>query len=301
MRHLLLVLLLAVVGPTAAGAARVQVLAPAEGEAYAAASRELVTRLARAGIAAEPVALDGWRPEPDVALVVALGSRAAHAALHAEPRRPVLAALLPREAWERALDGAPAGPATALWLDQPAERELRLIGQVVPSARRVGVLLGPATLARRPALERAAAAAGVALRVRTIDVDSDPKRALGALVDEVDAILALPDPAVWNRITVEPLLLATFRAGVPVVGISPTYVRAGAIAAVHSTPAQVAAELAALIARLDLGGDPLVLPAPRPPREFEVATNPEVARALGLPPSDPDALAERLRAMEGRP
>ncbi len=304
MRHALLALLLAcaAVGfaPTANGAARVQLLAPAEGEAYAIAASELATLLGRSDLEVERVALEGWQADPGVTLVVALGSRAAHAALRATPRRPVLAALLPREAWVQALAGATPGPATALWIDQPPERELRLVKLAVPAARKVGVLLGAATLGLRPELERAATAVGCELLVRTVSADSDPKRALGALIDEVDVILALPEPAAWNRVTIEPLLLATFRGGRPLVGFSPTYVRAGAIAAVHSTPVQVASELAALIARLELGAEPLALPPPRHPREFEVSTNPEVARALGLALGDPAALAERLRAFEAR-
>jgi len=300
MRPALFILLLAVVAPTALGAARVQVLAPAEGEAYTTTARELVAQLHRAGVEVERVALEGWRADAGTALVIALGSRATHAALRAAPRRPVLAALLPRDAWDQAMVGAASGPATALWIDQPPERELRLVKLAVPGARKVGVLLGAATLAQRPGLERAAAEVGCELRVRMVATGSDPKLALGALIDEVDVVLALPEPAAWNRVTVEPLLLATFRGGRPLVGFSPTYVRAGAVAAVHSTPLQVAHELVALIARLDLGAVTLDLPAPRHPREFEVATNPEVARALGLALGDPTALAERLRAMEAR-
>jgi ABC-type uncharacterized transport system substrate-binding protein len=300
MRLLLLALLLATVAPTAAGAARVQLLVASEGEPYAATARELVARLEAQQLEVARVALEGWQPDPGVALVVTLGTRAAEVALRAPARRPVLAALLPRSAWERALAGASPGPASALWLDQPLDRQLRLLRLVAPNARQLGALLGPATLDQRAELERAAAAVGFELRLRAVGADEDPARALGALMDEVDAVLALPEPAVWNRVTVQPLLLATFRAGRPLLGFSPTYVRAGAVAAVHSTPGQVAQEVAERIAGLDLGSEPVALRPGRYAQRYEVALNPEVARALGLAPGDPAALASRLRALEER-
>lgn len=298
-RRLLLVLLFAALAPTAAGGARVQVLASSADEPYASAARALEARLVAAqGLAVERVALDGWRSEPEVALVVALGTRAVQTALQAEPRRPVLAALLPREAWERALAGARDGPASALWLDQPAARQLRLARLVVPNAHKLGTLLGAATLAGRGELERSAAALGLDLRARVVTAAADPALALGALLDEVDAVLALPEPAAWNRVTAQPLLLATFRAGTPVIGFSAAYVRAGAVAAVHSTPTQVAEELAAVVAELDFDAAALRLPASRHPRLFEVATNRDVARALGIELADDATLAARLRATE---
>lgn len=300
MRHLLLVLLLTAVVPTAAGAARVQVLTSSDGAPYDAAARELIALLEVRGLAAEHAALEPWRPDPEVALVVALGTRAAQAVLRAPSRPPVLAALLPRDAWEQALAGATPGAASALWLDQPFDRQLRLLRLAVPNARKVGAVLGPATVAQRPELERTAAAMGLELRVRVVSSGDDPARTLGALMDEVDAVLALPEPAVWNRVTVQPLLLATFRAGKPVLAFSPTYVRAGAVAAVHSTPSQVAQEVADRIARIELGARAPTLPPSRYARRFEVATNPEVARALGLTPGDAAALAARLRALEDR-
>lgn len=300
MRHLLLALLLTAVVPTAAGAARVQVLTSSEGEPYDGAARELVALLEDQGLAAERAGLEGWQPDPQVALVVALGTRAAQAALRAPARRPVLGALLPRDAWEQALVGATPGAASALWLDQPFERQLRLLRLVAPHARKVGALLGPTTIAHRAELERTAAALGLELRVRAVAAGEDPARALGALMDEVDAMLAVPEPAVWNRVTVQPLLLATFRAGKPVFAFSPTYVRAGAVAAVHSTPSQVAQEVAERVARLRLDGSAPPSSPSRHVARFEVATNPEVARALGLAPGDAAALAARLRALEDR-
>lgn len=300
MRQILFALLFAAVAPTADGAARVQVLVSNEGEPYSTAARELVQRVGEQDVAVERVALEGWQPDPGVALVVAFGTRAAQIALHAPTRRPVLAALLPREAWKRTLAEATPGPASALWLDQPVDRQLRLLRLIAPNARKVGTLLGPTTLAQRAELERAATVAGLELRVRAVTAEQDPARALGALMDEVDAVLALPEPAVWNRVTIKPLLLATFRAGKPVLGFSPTYVRAGAVAAVHSTPQQVAQEIAEWIARLDLAAEALNLRSPRHATRFEVALNPEVARALGLAPGDPAALTSRLHAFEER-
>lgn len=297
-----LVALLPVLLMTALAAAappRVQVLASAEGEPYATTARLLAAALSADGIAVERQVLDGsWRAAADATVIVALGTRAAETAVAATPRRPVLAALLPRHAWERIHATAP-GPGAALWLDQPPERQLRLLRLLVPQARRVGAVFGAATHDDRARFEHAARTVGIGLRARALLANDDPALALGALLDDSDAVIAVPDPQVWNRVTAQPLLLATFRAGRPVVAASPSFVRAGAIGAVHTSPEQTAQELAEIIGRLD--AEAPRLPASRAPRRFEVVTNPEVARALGLQLPAAETLTTRLRAAEDAP
>lgn len=277
----------------AAAPARVQVLVSADGEPYASAARELVAALGERGVDVTQATVDErWRGAGDADLVVALGTRAATAALHGLPRRPVLAALLPRAAWEEARANASENPGDGVvWLDQPAERVLRLAHLIAPRARAAGALHGPSTLDDRARYESAARTLGIGFRGRALAADDDVALALGALLTDTDVVIALPDARIWNRITVEPLLLATFRAGRPVVSSVRALVQAGAVAAVHSTPQQTAQELVELV----VNGDHRVQ---RGPLRFGVEVNREVARALGLPSPDAATLAARLRAAE---
>ena len=78
-------------------------------------------------------------------LAVAVGVRAAESLAALSDRPPVLAVLVPR-AWyvktgrTRLSDGG-GRSASAIYLDQPFERQVRLIRQAFPEVRRVGVLV----------------------------------------------------------------------------------------------------------------------------------------------------------------
>lgn len=78
---------------------------------------------------------------------------------------------------------------------------------------------------------------------------------------------------------------------VPLVGFSPAYVKAGALLALYSTPAQVGARGGEVL-RQALAGK--VLPSPQWPREFVVAVNQDVARSLGFA-LDEARIGEQLR------
>ena len=94
------------------------------------------------------------------------------------------------------------------------------------------------------------------------------------------------------------ILLTSYRFQKPIVAFSRAYVDAGALAAIFTTPEQVAADL---IAWLRLQKDESVqLPPPRGPASFDIAVNRQVARALGLSVAD-DAELLRLIATGDQP
>ena len=111
-------------------------------------------------------------------------------------------------------------------------------------------------------------------------------------------ISALPDPTVYHAATLQNILLTTYRARVPLVAFSAAYVRAGAVLAVYSTPAQVARRAAEMVKSWQAGRG---LPPPQMPREFAVAANAKVAASLGLMLDDAAVIAEDLRRQEGVP
>ena len=73
--------------------------------------------------------------------------------------------------------------------------------------------------------------------------------ALTKVLASADVILAMPDPMIFNNGTIHNILLAAYREERPLIGFSPAYVRAGALAAVYSTPQQIAHQIAETIQR----------------------------------------------------
>ena len=110
-------------------------------------------------------------------------------------------------------------------------------------------------------------------------------------------MLAVADPAVFNSATVSNVLLASYRAKLGVYGFSPSYVKAGALVAVYSTPAQIGVHTADTVRALLRGS---AVPALQYPADFTVSVNEHVARSLGLSLNE-TVLTERLKRTERKP
>ena len=237
-------------------------------------SERYVLQIARAG---EPI--------QDADLVVAVGMKAASAASNFS--QPILNVFVPRAGFEK-LSRAASPVFSAIYMDQPLERQLALISSIFPRNPNIGVLYAtpPAELEE---LRRLSAARHFTLHERTVDQKHPVASALSDLLEESEVLLVLPDATIYNSDTIRNILLETYRKQVPMVGLSPGYVRAGALCAVYSTPEQIAKQAADAIEQFAISGK---LPASQYPGEFDVSVNTQVARSLGLVIKD----AERLRA-----
>lgn len=267
----------------------------------------LAVELVRAGIPAEDIGretapnfLRTLGQRTDTRVYVTLGVDALREVLHANLHEPVVAALIPRSALERVL-GDPGrhatGPVAALYLDQPMNRQLDLVRLALPEVRRLGLVLGPESMAQQASTVAAVRAHGmeavVGLAVSADNLFAGLKPAL----EEADALLALPDSLVYNSNTVRSILMATYRARIPLIGFSPAYVRAGALLCVYSTPAQIAVQTAAMVNALLHG---ISGASSQYPQDFSVRVNDSVARSLGLSLRE-EQLSAQLHRLERKP
>jgi putative ABC transport system substrate-binding protein len=307
LRSLLLALWLGLFAGACAHAATTVVIVSSErSTAYMEAMETLIGELERGGLSrydmlqlsvSELAAAGPLSPK----LFVALGAEAAQALAKVELRVPVLCALLPRSSFERVLQssGRKSSPQfSALYLDQPLSRQLELIHLALPAVRRIGVLWGGESQPQAAALKALVQARGLELLEASVERDTSVFSGLKRVLEDADVLLAVPDPQVYNSSSIQNILLTSFRAKVPLVAFSPAYVRAGALLAVHATPAQIGVQ-AATIARGALQGKALS-PTPLYTQDFTVTVNDHVARSLGLT-LDAQALNVRLHRGEGLP
>lgn len=236
----------------------------------------------------------------DARLVVAVGVGAAEALAALPERPPVLAILVPR-AWYLKTGRARLGNSSrrglsAIYLDQPFERQALLIRLALPDVRRVGVLLSAEQSSVVNELDSALRAQGLSLVYATLTPDERLITPLEAVLTEADLLLALPDPLVFNRNTAQSLFLTSYRYRDPVLGYSRSLTRAGALLSLHSSPAQIGRQAAEWISSAMQGGT-VRLPPPAYPSYFSVSINDQVARSLGfiLPPE-----ADLEKRLEGR-
>lgn len=229
-------------------------------------------------------------------LVVASGEAAAAAAL-ARHGRPTLVTMIARSRFEALRKAHPQAPLSAWLLDQPLERQLRLLRAVVPERSRVGLLLSGDAEAEA-ALHAAAAGFGLTLASQQVRSDQELIAKLGEVLSVSEVLLALPDPLLSTPTAARAILLTSYRYQKPIIAFSRAYVTAGALAAVFVTPEQVAYDLIDWLRTQ--GPTRVTLPPPRTPVSFEIAVNRQVARALGISVPDDGELL-RLTAGGDRP
>ncbi len=229
-------------------------------------------------------------------IIVAIGTYAMEQAA-VDARVPVLNILVPRQSYEstRLRAKLDSRQYSAIYLDQPISRQLRLIKAALPNRDALGVLLGPSSQDRLKPLQQAAREQKVGVSAEQVTTEEDIIPALKRLFTSADVLLALPDPLVFNKHTAQSLLLTSYRAQIPLIAYSKSYVSAGALAAVYSTPAQIGQQAAELLVRL-MQAKTLTLPSPQYPKYFSVSVNYQVARSLGLIIESEAALLEQIKA-----
>jgi hypothetical protein len=284
----------------AAGTISVWIALSETGGAHAEAAAALRADMERALPGRIDWRMAHWRqfdsPKPEPKWIVAVGTAAQRGmqelfAADVTPP-PLLAILVPQQAFGRIADPGRlrAGSLSAVFLDQPAGRQLDLIRLALPAARNIGILVGTESKGHAPGLEKEAKERDMHLVISTVGEDG-LFPALQSLLRDSDVLLALPDPVVFNNQTAANILTAAYRRRVPLIGFSPAYVKAGALLALYSTPAQIGSRGGEILRQAWSGN---VLPRPQWPAEFVVRLNPDVAHSLGLT-FDESTLGEQLR------
>ncbi len=288
------------IGWAGAAFARVEIVVSESVAAYAEARAELAAQLAGVELTVSTAeSFPSARRANPSDVVVTLGSEAMRSALRLRDDAPIVTLLVPRDSFERLRDEArTAGhrrSISGIYLDQPWSRQIALIRQIVPDRRRIGVLSTDAFLPQLTGLDRIVRQQNATLVQELVESPQGLHVDLMRIIGTADALLAVPDTRIYNASTIQHILLTTFRARQPLIGFSPAYVQAGALAAVYSTPAQMAREAAAIVRRLLAG---LAPSGGQYARTFTVNVNRSVARSLDILLEDDAALTKHLEQLE---
>src|SRR5437764_9243516 len=100
---------------------------------------------------------------------------------------------------------------------------------------------------------------------------------LQSLKDQVDLVLCFPDAALYNSATIKPLVLASLRYRLPLIGFSESFARAGAVLAVYPDFVDMGARAADLIQRM-LNGQ--TVPRLEHSRRSRIMVNQNITRLI---------------------
>lgn len=235
-----------------------------------------------------------------VPVILAVGTRACERMLERYDRNSqLICSFLPSATFtqlkRKLLPSDSYAAVSAIFIDQPLARQIRLARLVSPGAATLGTALGSNSLNMREGLEQGAQAEAFTLSLVELTRQDNPVQRLTPVLEGSDVFLVIPDSSVFNRAISKWLLYLSLRNKVPVIGFSASYTEAGAAASVHSSAKQIGRQSAEWLNLLQDGG---TLPSASYPRYFDVSVNPIAVRTLGIDPLSADMLRSKLAQTE---
>ena len=231
----------------------------------------------------------------DQDLIVTIGQQAMIAATQINNSPPVISTLIPKQSHEKyraAIDKA-TKKNTAIYIDNPPERQILLAKILFGDLQSLGILVSAHSIYNKTIIESNVKKAGLKSRIETVTNDDNLVSKLSLVLSYSDTFLALPDAEIFNRDTAKNILLTTYRHRTPVIAYSASYVKAGALAAVYTTPQQIADQTGKVM--IDILQSSLTFPQhDSPPEEFEIIINKNVSKSLGIPIHDEDKIKRQL-------
>jgi putative ABC transport system substrate-binding protein len=215
------------------------------------------------------------------ALVFTLGSAATEAAIQAIKDIPIIAGMIVHK---RELQQAKN--ATGVILDFPLKTQLDWIRQMFPNKKTVGVLFNPKENQHLIVQARKLTKAmGLTLYAKQVESPRDLPDALDSLSRRADVVWGLTDSVALTPETAKGILLFSFRNRIPFVGLSTSWVKAGAVYALDRDYLDVGQQCGELAGRVLREGKIRGL-QPLPPRKVVYALNLKAASHMKLDLSD---------------
>ncbi len=218
-------------------------------------------------------------PSPPAA-VVAVGAEAVRTARAALPGTPLVFCQTP--AFEEALGAG--GPIWGVQTLPPLKLQLESWRSVDPTLRTIALIVSASGAALAAEARSAAAALAADLLVETSGSDRETLYLFRRLATTVDGLWLLPDNDALSPSVLGEVLRYASSRGIGVFTFNEALLRRGALLTATAVPADVAETVAHVVERV-VAGRTAELPPMTALSAAELAVNPDVASALGLPPT----------------
>lgn len=196
------------------------------------------------------------------------------------PDSPIVAGMVPRPS-------ELAGPnVTGVYLEIPCETQFLWLRRFLPNAAGVGILYrsGENEETLMAAL-KVAESMKLHLEARRVNSLDALDQALGSLKGRTDTILSIYEPSLMTPDCARRILLFGAQAGIPVVGLSSAWVKAGALYCLECDYVDLGDQCGAMAVQILRGSAPQSIP-PAPPRKISYSINQSVGDRLSIHLSD---------------
>jgi len=222
------------------------------------------------------------RSNPD--LILAMGTTAALAAKREIKDIPIVFCMVLNPVDSGLVESmrSPGGSVTGASLDIPLEMQFKHIKMLIKDLKSIGVIYNPeetgvlvqdaVKIARRNNLS---------LTAKAVSSEREVPGALRSLLSKVDALWSVADGTVFGSQSTQHILLNTLRTGTPFVGLSPSFVKAGALMALSCDYSDIGKQAAEMADRVLQGENPGYIPVAIP-RKVSLCINLKTAKHIGL-------------------
>jgi putative ABC transport system substrate-binding protein len=236
-------------------------------------------------LSVEPISIDEYlvtKKRPII--IVTVGTLAALKILELKQNIPVICVLIPKVSFDEIVNRTDSQKSlsthrlTAIFLDQPLERQISLVTALLPNAKKVGIMLGENTANDYTRYRKTIKSFSLIPVINKLDHNSNFVELLNNTLSNSNVLIPVLDPQVFNRRNSQDILLTAYRYQVPLIGVSPAYLNAGAICALYSTPDQIAKQIIHLLDTMDVHN--IALPDVSYPIFYTLRINKQVARSF---------------------
>jgi putative ABC transport system substrate-binding protein len=176
---------------------------------------------------------------------------------------------------------SPQGNLTGASLDVPLRIQLEKFRLIVPHLKNLGVLYTSET---EPLIREAKSVSndlGIKLVAQPIQSEKEIPAVLEKLKNEVDGIWAVADPLIFTPQSTQFILLFTLRNGLPLMGLTPSFVQAGALFTLAPDYKDVGRQAGEMALEVISGKNPVNIPVTMP-RMIYLYLNLKTAEQINL-------------------
>lgn len=180
-------------------------------------------------------------------------------------------------------------------LDIPVKVQLENLKAVVPQIKTVGVIYSPA---ESEAIILEAKQSAAQLQLILDDYPARSQKDIPKISDlNIDALWMVPDTVVCRDVIVKQIFLSSIKKGIPVMGISPSYARAGALLALSCDYKDIGRQSGETAVKI-LSGENYADLRITVPRKIKLYLNKTVADRLGI--VIPDEIMQKAAEVFGQ-
>ncbi len=208
-------------------------------------------------------------------VIFAVGSNAAKFANARFPDVPVVFCLVLEP--EKAVSPG----ATGVLMDIAPKTKLETAKKILPGIKKIGMLYSAGTKSEYGRVSGAGALLNLKLSAVEINLPAEMPEAVKKLASLADCFLMIPDPEIFFMKSVENLLFESLKNGLPVIGLSSSFTRAGALFSLECDYTDIGRQAGETALRILGGEKPSQIPLSEPERTV-LSINLTVARRLGI-------------------